>query len=86
MADKVWRRGQGGHKVDTWRTRFAGAAKVDTRRTHAGQAPGTRPEHIAASPFFPKREPHSKLFGEKKNFPSASGALELEEPMAAANR
>ena len=37
MADKVWRCAQRG--LDIWRTR-------------GGQAPGTRPEYIAASPFF----------------------------------
>ena len=52
----IWRRGQSGLKVD----------KADTGRTRGGRAPGTRPEHIAASLFFPKREPHSKLFGEKR--------------------
>ena len=59
IADNVWRRGQSGpkadtiHKADTWRTRFGGAAKADSRRTRTqgGQAPGTRPEHIAASLF-----------------------------------
>ena len=52
MADKVWRRGQS-------------TIKADTRRTMAdgGQAPGMRPEHIAASPFSSKREPPNKLFG-----------------------
>ena len=43
---------------------MAERSQADTRRTHGGQPPGTRPEHIAAS-FFSKREPHSKLFGEK---------------------
>ena len=58
VADKVWRYG-----ADTWRTQ--GGHRADTRRTHRGQAPGTRPGHIAASLLFSEREPHSKLFGEK---------------------
>ena len=78
IANKVRRQSQQ-HKADKWRTRTGGAAKAnntrrtegrhveDTWRTHGGQAPGTRPGHIAAILFFPKREPHSKLFGEKNN-------------------
>ena len=54
MAAKVWRGSQRRHKTKTWQTRFGGAgvAKADSRRTQGGQAPGTRPEHIAASLFF----------------------------------
>ena len=62
-----------GHKADTWPTQGAymadicgrgqSAVKADTRWTQGGQAPGTRPEHIAANLY--KREPHSKQFGEK---------------------
>ena len=60
MADKL--RPKRTQKADTRRTRFGvGAAKTD--RTHGGQAPG----HIAAN-FFPKREPHNKLFGEHLPF------------------
>ena len=54
VAKAESRRTQGGHM----RTRFGGPAKADTRRTQAdtwrtngGQAPGTQPEHIAASLF-----------------------------------
>ena len=63
---------------------FGGAAKADTRQTHDGQAPGTRPEHIAASLFFPKREPHSQLFGEKKN--SLIFSIILFEPKPKVNQ
>ena len=56
VADKEWRRGQSQQ----------GGQAADTSRTHGGQALGTRPEHIAASLSFPKREPHSKLFGKTK--------------------
>ena len=87
-ADRVWRRARSGRKadarVDTWWTRFAGAAKVDTSRTpmvgtgvqsghkaetwHGGQMVDRRQPHGGqALVFFPKTEPHSKLFkGEKQ--------------------
>ena len=87
--DKVWRRSQAHSKADTrrkyggytWRTKCGDAAKAESRRTqggqwrtHRGQAPGTRPEHIAASPFLLRENPHSKLFGEWQqsggNFPN----------------
>ena len=74
QGETRWTNGR--HKADTWwRTQCEVAAKAESRRTqggkwrkHGGQAPGTRPEHIAASLLFPKREPHSKLFG-GKNYP-----------------
>ena len=56
VADKAWRHGRahktGGHKPAE---RFGGAAKRTQGgqwRTHGRQAPGARPEHIAASLFF----------------------------------
>ena len=60
MKDKVWRRDQSKIKAD----------KADTWRTHGGQALATRTAHIAAS-FSSKREPPSKLFGEKNTPPNS---------------
>ena len=58
---------QGGQAPETRpKPTTQGGQVADTSRTHGGQAPETRPEHIVASLFFPKREPHSKLFGEKQ--------------------
>ena len=65
---------QGGHMADTWRTRFGGVAKADSRwtqggheadtwRTRGGQAPGTWPEHIAASFFFLRENPTVNCLG-----------------------
>ena len=75
MAETVRsRRTQGGQTADTRWTH--GGQSVETRpkrnqggkkkADNGGQAPGTRPEHIAASLFSSKREPHSTLFGEKE--------------------
>ena len=51
VADKDWRRGQSQqHKADKW-------------RTHGGQAPETRPEHIAASLFFLRENPTVNCLG-----------------------
>ena len=47
----------GGQSVEARPKRNQGGDKADTRRTHGGQAPGTRPEHIAASLFFQERTP-----------------------------
>ena len=83
---------KGGHMADTWadarRThggqglearpkRTEGRCKGDAWRTHGGQAPGTRPEHNAASQFS-KREPHSKLFGENTKLCFNKGALRVQ--------
>ena len=55
MADKVWRRSQMSRlKADSRRTH-------DTRRTSSGDAARA----YRGQPFSSKREPHSKLFGEK---------------------
>ena len=63
--------------ADKWRTRTGGAAKANntrwtegghmanTWRTHGGQAPGTRPEHIAASLFFLRENPTVNCLGNK---------------------
>ena len=59
------RRTHGGPKEDTRRTNCGDVARAPSRRTHGGQARGTRPEHIPASLFSSKREPHRKLFGEQ---------------------
>ena len=69
---------QGGHMADTWWTRFGGVAKADSRwtqgrheadtwRTRGGQAPGTRPEHIAASFFFLRENPTVNCLGKKEH-------------------
>ena len=55
------------NKRDKWRTSGVKMVDKDWRRgqsQHGGQAPEARPEHIAASLFLPKREPHSQLFGD----------------------
>ena len=39
MATYAYKIG-GRHKADTWRTRFGGTAKADSRRTHGGQCGG----------------------------------------------
>ena len=67
-ADK-WRT-SGGHMADTSRTRIEGAAKTNnTRRTEGGHVEETHaPGHgqgVSPPAFFPKKEPHSKLLGEK---------------------
>ena len=54
MADKVWRRGRSGPKAGAW-------------RTHCGQASGMRPEHIAASLFFPRENPTENSLGAKSS-------------------
>ena len=51
MEDKVWRRGQSGLKVDT--------------SGHMADKLQGRGQSISRPAFFPKREPHSKLFREK---------------------
>ena len=78
-ADKVWRHGQSGHKADTrgekWRTH--GGQALGTRpqhigghmRTHGGQSltsSGDAARACCGQPFFPKREPHCKLFREQQ--------------------
>ena len=63
MADTVLRRGQSGIKADmadTWRTRFGGAAKAQSRRTHGGQPPSTRPGH-RGQPFILRENPTLRI-------------------------
>ena len=67
MADKA-------DKADTWRTRFGGAAKAQSRRTQGGHTADTRrtssgdaARAYRGQPFFSKREPHSKQFWEMKD-------------------
>ena len=75
MADKVWRRGlkrtQGGHKADTRRTH--GGHMADTRRTSSREAARA----YRGQPFFSKREPHNKLFGEKESMKHPNALLVL---------
>ena len=82
------RRTQGRQTAKTRRTKCGDAAKAESRRTqggqwrtHGGQAPGTQPEHIAASLFSSKREPHSKLLGEKGVQTCAHVSSCLKPPM-----
>ena len=58
MPDKVWRHGSGGHMPDKF-------GDADTMQTHGKQAPGTRPEHIAASLFFLRENPTVNCLGKK---------------------
>ena len=66
LGTRPQRSTQGGHKADTLGTQSGQELQPNTMRTHSGQASGARPEPIAASLFFPKREPLSKLLGEKE--------------------
>ena len=73
MAEKVWRRGQSGLKTDAvhnrgTQTRFGGGRPKRTQSGHQDRR-RTKGGHIVDKvwgPFFPKREPYSKLFGESK--------------------
>ena len=73
MADKVWRRGQSGHKaghkMDTWRTSFWGADTADSKggrkQAHHGHMADKlqgQPEHIAPF-FFQERTPRETVWG-----------------------
>ena len=64
------RRTQGRHMADTWRPKrtqgkHKGGQMPDMRQTHGGggQASGTRPEHIAASPSFLRKNPTINCLG-----------------------
>ena len=51
LEARTWRN-QGGHKPDNDGHMAKRSPGGHLRRTHGGQAPGTRPGHIAASLFF----------------------------------
>ena len=66
MADKIWRP----HKADSKRTPGGtqGRLKADiwgTQGGHMADKPRASGQSISWPAFFPEKEPHSKLFGEK---------------------
>ena len=74
IADNVWRRGQSGLKVNTKRTHSG--HKADKWRVWRRGQSGLKADKLRdaarayrrGQPFFPKREPHSKLFGEARAY------------------
>ena len=89
------RQTQGGHKADTWRAQgghMAGTRRTHAGQGLEARPKRTQGGHMAdklwergqsisrPACFFPKREPHSKVFGEKLALPLASDLHELLLP------